>query len=191
MMLASSTLRPSSTADRGRLIVQLTALILLLLVHQSHALNVPRNYRQSGIALQTSSSFGKTRTSPIRLKMIDEHFYDPYFSNEESMNQNEYYRNDRGQSWLSQLAQQSQHRQPTHFNSNDLQSTLNQELDMMEAKLLQFQESSSKRSQELLDQLEVFSRQEGFRRRGNRVNAASASTDGPFFGRLENDVESE
>jgi hypothetical protein len=122
--------------------------------------------------------------------MTNEQFYDPNWPYGESSGRDEYY--GRSQSRLSKLAQHSQQAQSSSIYRNDLQSTLNQELDMMEQKLMQFQEDSTRRSQELLDQLETFSRREGLRRREGRANiAASVSTDGPYIGSFANDIDSE
>lgn len=169
----------SMLGARGRLIV----LLMILLVHQSYALNIQSKPLPPSLSRQI-------RAISTQLKMMDEHLYEPDFKDFSEMSQDEYY--GRGQSRLSKLAQQSQQIQQAPVFNDDLHSTLNQELDLMEQKLLQFQEFSNRRSQELLDRLETFSRQEGFRRRDGMMNApAFRTTDGPFLGEFENDVESE
>ena len=103
-----------------------------------------------GLSLRFSHLNGHMMTpSGTQLRMMDEHMYQPYFTNEGNMN--------RG--W-----QQSE--QVHSYNH------LDRELEMMEQKLLQFQESSSRRSQELLDSLKVYPRQEAFRRGENRPATA-------------------
>lgn len=119
--------------------IQRAAVLLVILVHRALALN-----------LRFSHLNGHMMTpSGTQLRMMDEHLYQPYFTNEGNMN--------RG--W-----QQSE--QVHSYNH------LDRELEMMEQKLLQFQESSSRRSQELLDSLNVYPRQEAFRRGENRPATA-------------------
>jgi len=121
------------------------------------------------------------------LKMSNVPSYNPQFSDEEQMNPGEYYGS--GQSQLARLAQQSQQRlSRSHIsNNNDLQSTLNEELNMMEKKLMQFQEASSRRKQALLENLEALSKFDV----SSDEAIASTSADGPFLGSFTSNDESE
>lgn len=184
----------STSGFRSCLQISFTMLIMALLMHSSKSLSTLPNRPKGCIPTIAKSRSSNLRRMPCctQLRMRDEQFYDYnyYSSNEEPSNQDAYYYT-RGQSQLARLAQQSQQSQQPPY-SNDIQSMLNQELDMMEQKLLQFQEDSSRRSQELLDKLEVFSRQKRYKRGGNVPNvAASITTEGPFLGNFVNDVESE
>ena len=165
--------------------VALLLLLMMPLARQSSALSLPSE-KFMGYRLTIKS--GVQQTSQVHFRMADEIFYNPY-SKGEPMNGDGYY--NRGQSPLARLAQQSQTRQkaPT---TTDLQSTIKHELDMMEEKLLQFQETSIRQSHAMLDQLELFSREDRFRReqgQGRLHEAAFASSDEPFIGSFATDVE--
>jgi hypothetical protein len=159
-------------------------LAVALLAHSASALST--SHLGNARSIIYTPSFRARSLTP--LKMSDVPYYNQ-FSDEE----NQYY--ERGQSNLARLAQQAQRQQHSSTNysynyNNDLQSALNQELDMMEQKLLKFQESSSRRSQELLDGLEAFSRMEMFERDlWGGVDAVFAS-EGPFIGSFSSTDES-
>jgi len=165
----------------------LLSMLMVLVLHQCDALNLPLYPSNDRNNIMTTSRV--TSASRTELNMIHEQFYDPYSWNEE--NNDEY--NSRGQSRLARLAQTSQQHQHTSSRNinRDLQSTLDHELDMMEQKLLHFQESSSRRSQELINELELFSRQKRLWRHDSTKDAVTPATEGPFLGSLINDVDGE
>lgn len=190
----SSPISSTFKYGAGRMLCQNGVALLLLMVvplaHPSCALRLPSE-RFAGIplGLVSSNKSGLQRTSQSHLRMADEQFYSPRISKGEPMNHDGYY--NRGQSPLARLAQQSQTRQKVN-PAADLQSTLKNELDMMEEKLLQFQETSIRRSHEMLNRLELFSRGgRSNREQGQRRihDASFASSDGPFIGTFVNDVE--
>ncbi|KAL3800832.1 hypothetical protein HJC23_001669 [Cyclotella cryptica] len=176
----SSRMRPGVALLLASLMSALTSTSALCFrVHRSNPRDITAPLSTTALMYTyTPGCFCPRHIPSTLLKMSNVPSHSSQFFDEEQMNSGGYY--GRGRSQLAKLAQQSQQRQSwSHIShNNDLQSTLNEELNLMENRLLQFQETSRTRSQALLENLEAFS---NFGVSTDKA-IASTSTDGPYLG---------